>query len=224
MIERISSYQCTPKNGDTSKEDRVKQQESLMGRNQQEYELSLKNAGFRIVSKFSRETVLALKTKLPMNMWWLLKRTFKLEIGQDVFGSEKLLRQELQELEFEYECGSFTSEAGKQVNFVRVTDLKQVICMTLNQLSHRLTLFSNIPGDTLWLMIGADKGGHSTKLVLQVLNVVGHHSKKAGKVLALFEGDKDNYENCERVFKPVIEGLVSTVERIEELKIKCRSN
>ena len=121
-------------------------------------------------------------------------------------------------------CGSFTSEAGKQVNFVRVTDLKQVICMTLNQLSHRLTLLSNIPGDTLWLMISADKRGHSTKLVLQVFNAVGHHSKKAGKVLALFEGDKDNYENCERVLKPVIEGLVSTVERIEELKIKCLTN
>ena len=81
MIGRILSYQYTPKNGDTSKEDRVKQQESLMCRNRQEYELSLKNAGFRIVSKFSRETVLALKTKLPMNMWRLLKRTFKLEIG-----------------------------------------------------------------------------------------------------------------------------------------------
>ena len=154
----------------------------------------------------------------------MLKRTFKLEIGQDVFGSEKLLRQELQELEFEYECDSFTSEAGKQVNFVRVTDLKQVICMTLNQLSHRLTLFPNIPGDTLWLMISADKGGHSTKLVLQVLNAVGHHSTKVGKVLALFKGDKDNYENCERAFKPVIEGLLSTVERIGELKIKCPTN
>ena len=152
-----------------------------MRRNRKEYELSLKNAGFRIVSKFSRETVLALKTKPPMNMWRLLKRTFKLEIGQDVFRSEKLLRQELQELEFEYECGSFKSAAGKQVNFVRVTDLKQVICMTLNQLSHRLTLFSNIPGDTLWLMISADKGRHSTKLVLQVLNAMGHHSTKAGK-------------------------------------------
>ena len=68
MIERISSDQYTPRNGDASKEDRVKQQEALMRRNRQEYELSLKNAGFRIVSKFSRETVLALKTKLPMNM------------------------------------------------------------------------------------------------------------------------------------------------------------
>ena len=50
---------------------------------------------------------------------------------------------------------------------------------------------------------------------------MGPYSTKAGKVLALFEGDKDNYENCERVFKSVIEGLVSTVERIGELKIKC---
>ena len=49
------SYQYTPKNGDTSKEDRVKQQEFLMRRNRQEYELSLKNAGFRIVSKLSRK-------------------------------------------------------------------------------------------------------------------------------------------------------------------------
>ena len=187
MVERISCYQCTPINGDTSKEDRFKQQESLMRRNRREYELSIKNAGFRIVSKFSRKTVLALKTKLPLNMWQWLKRTFRLKIGHDVFGSEKLLRQELQELEFEHECGSFTSEAGKHVNFVLVTVLKQVICMTLNQLLHRMTFFSNLLGDTLWLIISADKGGPSSKLVVQVLNVVGHHSTKSGKVLASFE-------------------------------------
>ena len=97
-IETISSYQYIPKNGDTNKEDIVKQQESIVRRNWQKYELSLKNAGFKIVSKFSRKTVLASKPKLPMNMWRLLERTFILETGQDAFGSEKLLRQELQEL------------------------------------------------------------------------------------------------------------------------------
>lgn len=60
-----------------------------------EYVVASEEAGLKVVTKFKRETVLALKSQMTITMWWMIKRTFKTEIGRDMFGSEDTLRKEL---------------------------------------------------------------------------------------------------------------------------------
>ena len=75
-------------------------------------------------------------------------------------------------MEFEYECGNFISFSGKKVSFVRVTNISDILTKTVAQLNESGLLMkkSNIPENVLWALLSGDKGGKSTKLLLQVLN------------------------------------------------------
>ena len=110
-------------------------------------------------------------------------------------------------MEFEYEYGNFESATGKKVSFVRVANISDVLKRSVSQLndSHFLVKKSNIPNNVLWVLLTGDKGGKSTKLLMQFLNCNEQHSVHTARLLAIFEGDKDNYECLERVFGPVID-------------------
>lgn len=142
--------------------------------------------------------------------------------GYDIFGPEMAIRNHLKSLEFEYECGNFESSNGKKVSFVRVTNLSDVVKKSFAQLneSGMLVEKSNIPKNVLWVLLTGDKGGKSTKLLLQFLNCKEEHSVHTARLLAIFEGDKDNYECIEKVFGPVIEETKRVLSNISELELK----
>lgn len=104
-------------------------------------------------------------------------------------------------MEFEYECGNFASSTGKQVSFVRVTNLSDVVKKSVNQLNESgfFVEKSNIPKNLLWVLLMGDKGRKSTKLLLQFLNCKEQHSIHTARLLAIFEGDKDNHQCIQKV-------------------------
>ena len=125
-------------------------------------------------------------------------------------------------MEFEYDCGNFESSTGKKVSFVRVADVSDVVKKSVNQLnvSGLLVEKSNIPKNLLWVLLTGDKGGKSTKLLLQFLNCKEQHSIHTARLLAIYEGDKDNYECIQKVFGPVIEETMKVLSNITELDLK----
>ena len=79
---------------------------------------------------------------------------------------------------------------------------------------------SNIPRNLLWVLLTGDKGGKSTKLLLQFLNCKEQHSIHTARLLAIYEGDKDNYQCTQKVFGPVIEATMQVLSNITELELK----
>lgn len=142
--------------------------------------------------------------------------------GYDIFGPEKEIREHLKSMEFEYECGNFESSNGKKVSFVRVANVSDVVKKSVSQLSESgyLAEKCNIPKNLLWVLLTGDKGGKSTKLLLQFLNCKEQHSIHTARLLAIYEGDKDNYECMQKVFGPVIEETMKVLSNITELDLK----
>ena len=108
------------------------------------------------------------------------------------------------------------------MSFVRVTNISDVITKTVAQLNESGLLMkkSNIPENVLWALLTGDKGGKSTKLLLQFLNCKEQHSVRTARLLAIFEGGKDNYECIKEVFGPVIEATQEVFANVSELNLK----
>ena len=122
--------------------------------------------------------------------------------GYDIFGSEKEIREHLKSMEFEYECGNFESSNGKEVSFLRVANVSDVVKKSVTQLNESgfFVEKSNMPTNLLWVLLTGDKGGKSTKLLSQFLNCKEQHSIHTARLLAIYEGDKDNYQCIQKVF------------------------
>ena len=142
--------------------------------------------------------------------------------GYDIFGSEKEIREHLKSMEFEYECGNFESSNGKKVSFVRVANVSDVVKKSVTQLNESgfFVEKTNIPKNLLWILLTGDKGGKSTKLLLQFLNCGEQHSTHTACLLAIYEGDKDNHQCIQKVFGPVIEETMKVLSNITELDLK----
>ena len=116
-------------------------------------------------------------------------------------GSEQNLRRFLEkECYHEFEAGSFKSETGKEVTFVRTLNFADVTKhMTEGmQQTNKLTAKQSIPNEELSLFFCGDKGSAETKLVMTVLQSKHQHSIKCAKLLPIFSGEKDTTE-CVRV-------------------------
>ena len=105
-------------------------------------------------------------------------------------------------MEFEYECGNFESSNGKKVSFVRVANVSDVVKKSVTQLNESgfFVEKTNIPKNLLWILLTGDKGGKSTKLLLQFLNCEEQHSTHTARLLAIYEGDKDNHQCIQKIF------------------------
>lgn len=127
----------------------------------------------------------------------------------------------MKSLEFEYECGEFVTSSEKKVSFIRVSNFTDVLTQTVEELkqSRHLISHSNIPDNVLWTLFTGDKGGKSTKLLLQILNCKEQHSVHCARLLAIFEGDKDSYECLEKVFKPIIDEAIQVLSDLPALNI-----
>lgn len=108
------------------------------------------------------------------------------------------------------------------MSFVRVANISDVITKTVAQLNESVLLVrkNNIPQNVLWVLLSGDKGGKSTKLLLQFLNCKEQHSVHTARLLAIFEGDKDNYECVKEVFGPVIDKTQKVLANVSELNLK----
>ena len=142
------------------------QQVSLINHNKGFFVQSAKEAGIKIFTKFDIKDVAALKAELPWEQVQMLKRAFGESFGFDVFGSEKHLRDYVGKLETPFEFGIYTTQEGKSVHFVFVTDVKHAITQLVDELteSNELKTPENLDRNTLYISLLGEKEGSSTKL------------------------------------------------------------
>ena len=108
------------------------------------------------------------------------------------------------------------------MKFLRVTDVADVLKSTYLQLHkggllEKQASYSNSL-TTRWITSG-DKGGKSTKLVLQCLDASNSQSIHHTRILAFFEGMKDCHDPVEKVFGPIFDSLHNVVQHISELQL-----
>jgi spore coat protein CotF len=124
--------------------------------------------------------------------------------------SEKLVRQQQLQYEYEFEADSVTIN-NELITYVRVRDpvtliQRQLQCLRLkNQLcTHK----GVIPDNEIWLHMLGDKGGYSTKLMVSIINT--HKPLSRNQILlALYEGASEDYDVVSYVFKQIYEKLYS---------------
>lgn len=200
------------------------QRVAQMKRDRTGYCKALKLAKFTVHARFSRKTVLTMKSLMPMTLFKKVKRLFVDEMGFNNMGTEKELYGEMKTLQFEYDGATFIGDSpgNPKVSVIRVADVREVIRETCNELitSGLFEPLTNADEDMLWLHVSGDKGGKSTKLVLQVLNAKNRQSVTSARLLGMFEGDKDSRHNVGIAFGPIFDALQAAAEDIKGLKIQ----
>ena len=220
-ITRFSTTSGKPENQD----DLIKQQASLIRRNTETFLQSAKQAGLKVITKFKIEDVVSLKAEMPMEHVRFLKRAFKENFGFDVFGSEKQIREKMSKYELPFESGTYQTvgDNPKTVNFVRITQVDDVMNMVIKELDEA-KLLENLPGlpnNELYVLLTGDKGGSSTKVMLQILNTKSGQSVRSAKLIGIYEGEKDNRECVEAIFSNIIPSVQDFANNIKDKNIKC---
>ena len=223
-VEKVIELSSSPHAGHA---DVTAQQVSLIGRNPGGFAAAANQAGMKILGKvqLTPQALAAIKAELPTTMMYMLKRLFHSELGVDIFGPLDKLGRTLEPFKFTYECGTVDIDAGgtvQQVKFLRVTDVADVLRKTYLQLQEHQLLDKQAsykePGLTRWMASG-DKGGNSTKLLLQCLDTAGAHSTRHARLLAFFEGAKDCHGPVKAVFEPILSSLHDVIENIGDLQL-----
>ena len=171
------------------KQSKITQVASLMHRDKEVYNASAEKANLKIIAKFTPEQAASLEQELSFEQWRVVKRLLIDVAGRDIVGSKNNLRSYLNENNnHKDETGSFTSQLGNKVTFVRITDLETVVQDTVSSLSRvgEIQHVGNKPPDTLQLLYCADKGSSKPKLLFSVLNSKLKHSINRAKLLAIF--------------------------------------
>ena len=172
-------------------------------------------AGLRVFAKFTMNQLAAIGQELPMSMIIVLKHLFKSIYGFDPFGPVAAIRSKMFDVSFQHECGERVEQGGKMVTFLCVTDPVDVIKRTVKELhaAGELDPLSPVSKRELRLMLSVDKGGASTKMMLQVLDTKMRHSTRRARLLAFFEGGKDSHENMREIFSPIFSCLADAIEK-----------
>ena len=82
-------------------------QTSLIGHGKQSYAKCAKDAGVKILAKFSPSQAAGLKKEMSLETWRLVKWALENVTGADILGTEGDLRKEMEKSNFQYECGTF---------------------------------------------------------------------------------------------------------------------
>ena len=189
--------------------DITKQCASLMKRNKDGYLQAAKIGGLTIFKRFKLqpETALSLKKELPLNLWKTVKRALNDDLGIDLMGTERELREGLKNHgEFDYEVGEFTNKAGEVVTFLRVTDVEQFCKSSLEDLKKSGLISKD--HNNIHLLVCGDKGGDTTKIIGQFTDSLKSHSVRNAKLFGIYQGSKENRENIENAFGPISVSLV----------------
>ena len=186
---------------------------------------SAKQAGLKVLTKFKIEDVVSLKAEMPMEHVRFLKQAFEENFGFDLFRSEKQIRKKMSEYQLPFESGTYQTAGDnpKTVNFVRITQVDDVMNMVIKELDEA-KLLENLPGlpnNELYVLLTGDKGGSSTKVMLQILNTKSGHSVRSAKLIGLYEGEKDNRERIEAIFSNIIQSVQDFANNIKDKNIKC---
>ena len=164
-----------------------------------------------------------LAMKASLHLSWSqcrIQKRFLRSLGIQVH-SEKLDRQEQHTLIGDHLQGEMidvlnTSEPcntskkkykvrSHSVPLVKVKALRKYVKHILDRYEklHLLTWDTNgIPEDEVWIKIGADHGGGSFKMCLQVLNINSPNANQNTHVVLCYKG-KDLYDNLNQVLKPM---------------------
>ena len=97
VLSKVSGEQVSL-TSPTNDADVHTQMVTLIKRNKDAYAKAAEDAGLKIVGRFRKETVLALRSVMTQSMWRMIRRTLNTEIGTDVFMTEDTLKQEIQDI------------------------------------------------------------------------------------------------------------------------------
>ena len=220
-LEKLGKFVASVSQNDDDG-DVVSQRASMIRRDKVGFLQSAVPAGVTNLKKFklSPEVTLELKSQMPLDLKRLVKRTLQENLGVDLLGTEFKLREGLKEHgEFVYEAGSFEAE-GKKVSFLRVTSILEVIQKSVLALqgSKRLIPIPNTPVDCLHVLVTGDKGGSSTKILLQFQDCERMHSAKTSKLLGVFDGARDSRLCIANAFGPLFIELQKLSNKISALQ------
>ena len=88
--------------------------------------------------------------------------------------------------------------------------------------NNELKTAENLDSNTLYTSFIGDKGGSSTKLLLQLLNTnnLTTHSNRYAKMIGIYEGDKETRECIEAVFGSLVNEIQETCKNIQSFHLK----
>ena len=179
-------------------------QSDMSQQNKNTFLAAANSAAIKIFSSFTLDEMASLSTKLLLRTIAAIKHMFTAPFGCNPFSPLSAVRQRRDELSFKFEWGFYNTADNKTVRFLRVTDTADVLRRTVSWLrtsDQLLHIPCYVPGE-LRLLVTIDKGGPSTKMVIQVLNCRNRHSTKTARLLAFFRGDVDSYDNMKKVLQP----------------------
>ena len=101
----------------------------------------------------------------------------------------------MSEYELPFESGTYQTAGDnpKTVNFVRITQADDVMNMVIKGLDEAKLLenLPRLPNDEVYVLLTGDKGGSSTKVMLQILNNKSGQSVNSAKLIGIYEGEKE---------------------------------
>ncbi|XP_072040956.1 uncharacterized protein [Amphiura filiformis] len=169
-----------------------------------------KSAKIRFATEFDAKDAVDLKVllRLPMTRMRDLRR-FLSKRGVKLLPSDKHLYKEMSDRQYQaddmVEVGVMdlkktTHAAETSIAFFRIRSLEDYIVSHIEKQMKMDNVRSHDNfNKEIWIKIGGDKGGTSTKLAFQYVNQHNSNSSAATNILAMFEAC-DTYSNMENVF------------------------
>jgi hypothetical protein len=94
-----------------------------------------------------------------------------------------------------------------EVTFARVVDVAEVLNSQLDEIirTNRFKTHGCIPKDQVWCSLIGDKGGHSVKLGVNIINNEAPLARSSVYILAMYEGAGEEYELVKQIMQPIID-------------------
>lgn len=222
-METVIDATCSPSGVDkeSKRANQVEQLSSLMRRQPHLYLEAASHAGLCITGHLTVQQMLQLKAITGMS-WTLIRtiRSFLQHCGFDILASEKKTRMGAKELALEYDHGTvyWTKERkGKEPELlevgwlsIKVAELWPTIIKWVQDM-HRtgqLVWWSTQKRDTIEFVVGMDRGGRQTKIVVTFLNTRQPQASRSTLPIAFYEADED-HELLERLFGDIYRTLAN---------------
>jgi hypothetical protein len=193
-----------------NRENRVQFLTDLINSDKDNFFPAIRKSNFCSESfKLTEDQTIELRNKL--NLTWAQQRllsSYLHSIKKNIFPPEKSVRMKQNEYKYGFEADYFDFNNDK-ITYVRATNVQLMLEEQIAELERCecLTDHSNlIPPNEIWLNVLGDKGGHSTKLIVSILN---HHKPLSRNqlLLALFEGGSEDYGLVKSIFGPIIDQI-----------------
>lgn len=193
-----------------NRENRISFLTDLINSDKENFFPAIERSQFRTQAfKLTSDQTIELRNKI--NLTWnqqRLLRSYLKSINRNILPPEYTIRNQQTEYEYQFEADTVKLN-NDLITYVRVSDPVLLIQQQLAALKANNQLISHdnlIPENEIWLNLLGDKGGHSTKLMVSILNTVKPLSRNQ-ILLALYEGAGEEYDIVKLIFGPIFDRI-----------------